>query len=291
VYFVPDSRGETPSLAHRARAALLVCPPGSVVCGITVLGLASVQMPEGMASAPRGPVHVLVPPGTQNRPRRDGLVIHQDRTMPPTFYSDRYRIAAARPEYCWTQVASRLLESPVPSFQPESDPAMRGNLLHGRKLALLQAVQLGDALMRRERPLTDPNRFAAQVARLAGTRHIPAVRDAFGLVRPGTDSPNETWLRLVVVDAGFPEPAVNHEFRLSNRGGFIDLSWPERLIALEYQGGQHFSDSSRSRDDLERRGQLQAAGWVIVEAVYRDLHHPGDLIGRLTAAFSGRGPA
>jgi hypothetical protein len=288
VYFIPDPHGKAPSLADRARAALLVCPPGSVVCGITVLGLAGVRMPEGMATASDGPVHVLIPPGSRHRPRRLGLVVHEERTMPPTFHSDRTGITAAALGHCWAQVAAELAPGTTPAYRPENDPAMLGNFLDGRKLALLQTVQLGDGLMRRKDPLIRPDQFAAQVDRLVGARRQSGVREAFKLVRPGTDSPNETWTRLVVIDAGFPEPAVNHQFKLARRGGYLDLSWPERLIALEYHGGQHFDDSTQSRDDLQRRGQLQAAGWVIVEAVYRDLLHPGDLIGRLTAAFSGR---
>jgi hypothetical protein len=60
------------------------------------------------------------------------------------------------------------------------------------------------------------------------------------------------------------------------------------MIALEYHGGQHFKDPVQVREDIERRGQLQAAGWIVIEAVYRDALHPGALIGRLASAFEGR---
>ncbi|MDR1188662.1 MAG: hypothetical protein LBK95_14625 [Bifidobacteriaceae bacterium] len=290
VYFLPASPTDAPSLADRARAALMVCPDGSAVCDITVLQLAGVDMPEGMRPPADGPIHVLIPPDVAARSRRPDLVIHQHSHMPSTFYSERLQITAVNPEHCWAQVTARLFRGRHRPPIPQADPADRGSFVDGSKLALLQAVQLGDALTRRHRPLVSPDRFAAQMGLLTGMAGVQAVRETFGLIRPGTDSPNETWLRLVVIDAGFPEPTVNHKLELGRRTRFLDLSWPDRLIALEYQGGQHFDDPRQSRDDLQRRGQLQTAGWVMVEAVYHDLHHPGELIGRLTAAFAGRPP-
>jgi hypothetical protein len=295
VYFVGAPKDEPPPLIDRARAALAVCPPGSAICDITLLNLCLVTIPEGLEGQANGPIHVLVPPGATG-PRRPEIIVHREQSMPPTFYSSKNDVSGVCVEHCWAQVVRRSLAGPFEPFRPATEPSQRGQFVRGRKQALLQCVQLGDALMRRRKrstdrpPLTSQARFAAHIASLARTNGVRAVRDAFGLVRPRTDSPNETWLRLIVIDAGFPEPAVNHEIRLRQGSRFPDLSWPDRQIASEYQGGHHFDDPSQSRDDLRRRSQLQAAGWIIVEAVYRDLHHPGDLIGRLTEAFSGRPP-
>jgi hypothetical protein len=58
---------------------------------------------------------------------------------------------------------------------------------------------------------------------------------------------------------------VNYEVKLGQRDHLLDLSWPERLVALEYHGAQHFSDSSQARDDVSGGGAARpGAGSVLV---------------------------
>jgi hypothetical protein len=267
---------------------LSVCPPGSVVCDVTALALARPRLMAELAAEASGPVHVLVPPGSTRRPSRPGLIVHRERLMPAVWHSAPDAISGAALAHCWAQAAARRLGALPHPFPPRADLASRGLFLEGSRQAFLQCVQLGDALVDRQHPLINYGHFSAHISGLTNMRGIRAVREAFRHVRPRTDSPNETWLRLVVVDAGFPEPKVNHVVRLNQRDRFLDLGWPERKVALEYHGAQHFTDPDQARDDVWRRGQLQAAGWIVVEAVYGDLLQPGALIGRLTAAFSGR---
>jgi very-short-patch-repair endonuclease len=50
-------------------------------------------------------------------------------------------------------------------------------------------------------------------------------------------------------------------------GGFIarlDLAWPERKVAIEYDGAHHLSRRQHSRD-LERHNRLRAAGWTVLQ--------------------------
>jgi hypothetical protein len=265
----------------------MACPDGSAICGISVLALAQVDLPEGMRGTANSPIEVQVPPPPGSRPRRPELAVYQERDMPLVWESARTGLRAVNLPHCWAQVTRRRLGGgPAPSLHiPE--PAERGQFLDGRKRSLLECVQLGDALMRRQRPLVSHDEFSAYINQLAGSRHVRLIRDVFRYLRPGTDSPNETWLRLLVIDAGFPLPVVNYEIRSYRGSRFLDLSWPDRMVALEYQGSHHFADSVQSREDLDRRGQLQASGWVVVEAAYRDLLHPAELIGRLTAALAG----
>jgi hypothetical protein len=42
--------------------------------------------------------------------------------------------------------------------------------------------------------------------RYRGRRGITRARVALSLVDPGAESPRETWLRLLLVEAGFPAP-------------------------------------------------------------------------------------
>src|SRR5699024_5518105 len=116
--------------------------------------------------------------------------------------------------------------------------------------SLLMASELvvaGDALLRRNAPLSDIERMRAAVDRLAGRRRTPALRRALERVRPRTDSPKETELRLAIVDAGLPEPQVNVPV-LRRDGAFIgfgDLGYPTYKILIEYDGHQHRVDPSQ----------------------------------------------
>jgi very-short-patch-repair endonuclease len=77
----------------------------------------------------------------------------------------------------------------------------------------------------------------------------------------------ETWLRLRIVDAGFPRPTVQIEV-LDARGRTVyrlDLGWEDELVAVEYDGEQfhctaeHRARDRRRRDDLER-----TYGWRVL---------------------------
>jgi len=66
-------------------------------------------------------------------------------------------------------------------------------------------VVLGDAMLRR---WTTLDRLHDEVAGLARRRGIIRARDALRLIRPGVDSPMETRVRLLIVDAGLPCPDI-----------------------------------------------------------------------------------
>lgn len=68
------------------------------------------------------------------------------------------------------------------------------------------------------------------------TVHVRATRQ---VRRAGVDSPMESLLRLVLMTAGLPEPAINVDVRDSH-GGWIarpDLSYPHRRITARFTAG------------------------------------------------------
>jgi very-short-patch-repair endonuclease len=167
-------------------------------------------------------------------------------------------------------------------------PTTPGRFGDPAKRRFLEAIQLGDALLRRANPVLTPDEFAALVEDWSPRHQTALVRALARHVVPGTDSLNETWLRLALLDAGFPELAVNHCVCVDGRRRYLDLSWPERKVAVEYHGRQHFNDPSQSYGDVYRRGALQALGWVVVEATFEDLRDPGGLFGRVESALRQR---
>ncbi len=112
-----------------------------------------------------------------------------------------------------------------------------------------------------------PEALLEMIAGLPGVRGIAQARYLAALVDPRTESMGESWLRLRIVDAGFPRPAVQIE--VLDAGGRcvyrLDLGWPDRRLAVEYDGEEHHSSrhqvthDRRRRDDLERR-----FGWYVL---------------------------
>jgi hypothetical protein len=159
------------------------------------------------------------------------------------------------------------------------------------KARFLELIQVADALMRRDRPLITHADFLRYLDRAGALPGIGIARVYFSHARPRTDSLMETWLRLIMVDIGLPCPEVNRALT-DDRGRvtrYLDLSWPELHIDLEYHGKHHFNDPEQSINDLDRRGDITEIGWQLVEARYPDLKDPRTLIRRVYAAFAHAG--
>src|SRR5699024_6858097 len=57
-------------------------------------------------------------------------------------------------------------------------------------------------------PAISPDAVAAAAVRHAGARGLVRLRSALSRARPGVGSPQESELRLDLVELGFPEPTV-----------------------------------------------------------------------------------
>jgi very-short-patch-repair endonuclease len=279
-----EAAEEAKSLDLRARAAMSVSPAGTVVTGVTTFALAGIELPDLSRREAEGRIHLVAPDNVTWAARRPGVVTHRRAQHCAQLVHRATGLRTASISDSWVDAVRRL--GSERKWTPwETEPAgARGTFDSPSKRVFLEAVQLGDALVRRRHAWTRVAQLAtcAELCRGAGSR---LVRAAVKQVRAGTDSFMETWLRLVVWDAGFPEPAINHEIKVGGRRRLLDLSWPDRRIALEYQGRQHFSDESQAYDDMVRRGQLQHAGWTIHEAAHKDLLDPLGLLARLSRSF------
>jgi hypothetical protein len=127
-------------------------------------------------------------------------------------------------------------------------------------LSLVDLVVVGDHLVRR----TSTTR-AGLTAFCSGQtgNGVANARRAAAFVRPRVDSPMETRLRMLLVLAGLPEPAVNVPLRLDD-GTVVrryDLSYPEAKIAIEYDGRHHIQREEQWESDLARREAGDEDGW------------------------------
>ncbi len=122
--------------------------------------------------------------------------------------------------------------------------------------------------------------------RYKGRRGIRAARAVIELVDGGAQSPKETWLRLLLVRAGFPRPqtqiAVRNEWGWAE--AYLDMGWEEIKVAVEYDGDHHRSSRAQYVKDIRRLEMLERMGWIVVRVVAED--HPDDIIRRVHAALA-----
>lgn len=89
-------------------------------------------------------------------------------------------------------------------------------------------------------------------------------RKALRLSKPGTDSPQETVLRLESDAYGLPETHVNYEIIDHIRGSGtmkVDIAYPDDRVCIEYDGNYHYTHG-RWMYDLDKRNRLRDLGFT-----------------------------
>ena len=125
-------------------------------------------------------------------------------------------------------------------------------------------------------------------ARYRGRRGLERARVSLDLVDAGAQSPKETWLRLVLVQAGLPRPQTQIPV-LDEFGeviAYLDMGWEDVKVAVEYDGDQHRRDRSQYNWDIRRLERLERRGWIVIRVVAGD--RPADVIRRVRAALARR---
>ncbi|MGV0794644.1 hypothetical protein [Mycolicibacterium sp. XJ1819] len=157
----------------------------------------------------------------------------------------------------------------------------------GRYLPREEAVARLDALMRvREFAIEDVLLLAN---RHSGARGLKSLRRVLPLVDGGADSPRETWLRLLYIDAGLPAPTtqipvVDAKGRLIR---MLDMGWEDYLVGSEYDGSRHQTERRRYVKDARVMRTLRAMGWIVDQVIKED--RPDDIVARAREALLSRG--
>jgi hypothetical protein len=179
-------------------------------------------------------------------------------------------------------------------------------------------LEAGDVVRRGGLPVTSPLRTAFDLARVpdltaavigldallfrralkvdglrayldahAGWTGVRAAAAALALARLDVESPMETRLRLAIVFAGLPEPAVQYDV-LDPRGRFVarlDLAYPKQRIGLEYDGDHH-RDRDTFRFDAVRLNRLRLLDWSVLRFTADDvLRNPDRMLAQIRAAL------
>jgi very-short-patch-repair endonuclease len=235
----------------RARAAADLLLPGAVVTGRSAAVLWDVDL-----AGPADDVELTLPPGAHPR-RVRGLCVRR-AVLAPTDLTRRESTLVTSAEATAVRLASSL---------PGDDAV----------IAVDRLVSSG---------VTDIGPVRARAARAVGAGSRRA-REVCALADGLAQSPQETRLRLLVHRSPLPDPVA--QFRIVVDGRFVarvDFAWPERRLALEYDGLWH-SEAGQFARDRQRLNRLQVAGWRVVFVTAADLRHPERLLALIAAALSG----
>jgi very-short-patch-repair endonuclease len=236
-------------LALRARAA------GVLVVGRGVVaGYAAAELMGASSAPPDAAVDVLL----TDHYSRAGLRVHRDRFDPQeTRLMGRTRITTAgRTAFDLARWAPTLTE------QVTAVDA----------LAFHCGVSPADVLVLRNRHLG-----------AHGGADVPGV---LALVDRRAESPMESRARMALTLGGLP-PEVQFPVVARGRHYRLDLAYPHRRIAVEYDGADH-RHQRRARLDLVREAALTAAGWLVLRFDADEvLFRPDRLVAAVRAALAG----
>jgi hypothetical protein len=120
---------------------------------------------------------------------------------------------------------------------------------------------------------------AAELVALAGDlgprRGCRRIGDVAALMDPKAESPQETRVRLRLLRAGLPPPVTQYEVYAGSRQvARVDFAWPERKLALEYDGWDHTKDDRRGLD-IDRIDELRRLGWTVIVVTNRQYRRRG----------------
>lgn len=156
-----------------------------------------------------------------------------------------------------------------------------------RHLPRDRAVARLDALMGARRFRMDE--VHSLVERHPGSRGLRRLRIALPLVDGGAESPRETRLRLLFIDAGLPAPTTQVVVRdeLNRYIRRIDMVWEEYKVGAEYDGAQHLSDRTTYANDVKVERVLRRLGWHVVHVIRED--RPADIVTEARNTLLARG--
>lgn len=243
----------TVPLTHqvKALAAAAVLFPGAVVTGRS----AAVLWGLDDAAGPDDVVTLCIPAG-RSASAVPGVRVHR-RDLPPEDVTWRRRV--------------KVLTAAATAIDIARHTALDQAVVVVDQLVVAELVGLGDI------------RTAAMTLTGPGCRRARAVADlADGLA----GSPQETRLRLLLHRSQLPRPVA--QFSVRHGGRFVarvDFAWPEKKVAVEYDGLWH-GQPGQFAADRRRLNGLTAAGWRVVFVTARDLAYPEALLRRIAAELA-----
>jgi hypothetical protein len=123
--------------------------------------------------------------------------------------------------------------------------------------------------------------------RYRGARGIRAALTALALMDGEAQSPKETGLRLLLIDAGLPAPRTQIRVTDGVAEAFIDMGYDEPMVGLDYEGRHHSDNRGQYVYDIGRAELIERLDWIDIRVVAE--HSRGFILHRVREAFSRRG--
>lgn len=235
-WLLPDvyiARGVMPDLRDRIRAAWLWSGRRGVIAGVAASAMYGADWVDTET-----PIELIWRNG---RPPK-GLIVRNDTLAP----NEVTKIAGI----------------------PVTTPARTAFDL-GRLLSRDEAVARIDALL-----WTVPSALhevQSVIDRHPGLRGVKRLPIALGLADGGAQSPKETWLRLLFIDAGLPRPSTQIRVYDGRRlVRVLDMGWEKYKVAAEYDGDQHRTRRTQYVKDIRSKRALARLRWESLNVVNED---------------------
>jgi very-short-patch-repair endonuclease len=150
-----------------------------------------------------------------------------------------------------------------------------------RRPGLPDAVAGVDALLTKGLlTVADLARYADEHAGWPGSRQVRRVLE---LAVSGAESPMETRLRLLLVLAGLPAPAVQYDVPAARAR--LDLAYSRLKLGIEYDGDHH-RERHQFQRDVARLNRLRLLGWTVLRFTADDvLRHPDRVVDQVRRAL------
>lgn len=141
----------------------------------------------------------------------------------------------------------------VPSREWTAVQLARWQPLHAAVIPLDSALALGSAR-------GNLHELAAHMTSWPGAAElVAAVAESDGR----SESPLESWSRLLMVQLGLPRPQLQHDVRIRARRYRPDFLWPDHKVIGEADGMGKYSNNEAIDDEKRRQGHLQGAGYLV----------------------------
>src|SRR5438132_2605756 len=215
-------------------------PSGAIFSGATAAWII------GLDFDPANPVEIVVPPDSGVR-------------SPPGLSARRCAVASSE------AVVVRGLRATT-LFRTLRDLCVQWPAVEAL-VAIDMAVRLG---------LTDQGALARHAGAASGRPGAHRLR-TLAMLAASAESPMETRLRWLLIQAGLPRPEVQTDLRDGDGRfvGRVDLYYPASRLVLEYDGGNH---RDRLVEDNRRQNLLIKAGFRLLRFTAADIHSRPDVL-------------
>lgn len=245
--YLPKSH--EPAVLTNAKAAWLWTGRRGVIAGRAAAALHGARWIDE-----RTPIDIIA----EHTRRQPGIVVHEERISDDEI----------------TDVCGVPVTTPV-----------RTALDLGRHLPRDSAVAHLDALARATGVTADQALDLGD--RYRGSRGIRRACRSLVLMDSGAQSPRETRLRLLLVDAGLPTPRTQVLVTDGFTNAFLDMGYEEPKVGLDYEGGHHRALREQYVHDIGRAEFIARQGWIDIKVVAE--HTRAFILHRVREALTQRG--